>query len=133
MQKSTGSDGFGACFRTIVGKQYLKQYLLLIGERGNEHSLTTAERLDSGPWKHMKLGSKPGTVQPLEWYRVKISLRGPHIRVELDDHVLFSCTDDFSQRGPVQLRFHNSAGRFKNIKVSDRNGTVLWEGPPDLP
>lgn len=64
---------------------------------------------------------------------MKISLRGPHIRVELDDHVLFSCTDDFSQRGPVQLRFHNSAGRFKNIKVSDRNGTVLWEGPPDLP
>ena len=78
-------------------------------------------------------GSKSGTIQPLEWYRVKISLRGPRIRVELNDHVLFSCTDDFSQRGDVQLRFHNSDGRFKNIKVSDSNGTVLWEGPPDLP
>ena len=36
----------------------------------------------------------------LEWYRVKISLRGQVIRIWLDDHSLFACKDDFAQMGP---------------------------------
>ena len=79
------------------------------------------------------LRSVPCATRPLEWYKVKASLRGPHIRIELDGHVLISYTDDFSRRGPVGLRFWNGAGRFRNIKVSAPDGTVLWEGPPDLP
>ncbi len=60
-------------------------------------------------------------------------MRGPRIRVELDDHLLYDCTDNFTQKGSVALRCFNSAGRFRNIRVTAPDGTVLWEGLPDLP
>lgn len=77
--------------------------------------------------------TSPGTIQPFDWYKVKVSLRDQHIRIELEKHVLFSLQDDFSQRGAVSLRFYNGAGCFRKIKVSAPDGAVLWEGPPDLP
>lgn len=64
---------------------------------------------------------------------MKVSLRRQHIRIELDDHVLFEGTNEFKLRGSVSLAFLNSAGRFRDVKVTAPNGTILWEGPPDLP
>jgi len=114
---------------------------LVVGGLGNMHYLTgerlgnraTEIRSKPGTIKPL-VRSKPGTIQPLEWYKLKISLRGPSIRIELDDHVLFNCTDNLSQRGLVVLRCYSSGGgRFRNIKVTAPDGAVLWEGPPDLP
>ncbi|WP_406698042.1 hypothetical protein V5E97_04230 [Singulisphaera sp. Ch08] len=77
--------------------------------------------------------SIPGTIRPLDWHEVKISLRGQRIHIELDDRELFACTDNYSQKGDVSLYFSNSSGRFRNIKVTAPDGTVLWERPRDLP
>ncbi len=79
-----------------------------------------------------ELRSEPSTIQPDEWYKVKISLQGPHIRIELNGNLLFALRNEFSKIGNIQLRNWDSAVRFRNIKVTAPNGTVLWEGPPDL-
>jgi hypothetical protein len=128
-RKSAGQGGFGACFRTAQGKQYL----LMIGDPREKYFLRIEERSGDGRWIPRELGSKPGTIQPLEWYKLKISLLGPHIRIELDDHLLFAVTDESHQKGRVQLRGTGDGAQFRNIKVSAPDGTVLWEGLPDLP
>ncbi len=125
-RKSDGPEGFGCGFRDGGDG---KSWTLHIGGLGNKHYLHQW----SYATRQVKLiQSSPGTIQPLEWHRIKVSLRGQHIRIELDDHLLVSHTEDFNQRGAVNLRFYDSAGRFRNIKVTAPDGTVLWEGPPDL-
>jgi hypothetical protein len=124
-RKSAGPLGFGCAFRVDP----VKRYLLQIGGPYDRHYL---ERT-LGPTRDKMIESTPGTIRASKWYRVKISLRGLRIRIELDDQVVFSCFDDFTRRGIVSLGFFDGAGRFRNIKVSAPDGTVLWEGPPDLP
>jgi hypothetical protein len=127
-RKSAGPDGLGAMFRTSEEGNY---YLFWLGINNNKtHDLLRGSRSAKGA---SVIQSIPGSIRPREWYKVKISLRGQRIHILLDDHVLFECAEDFSQKGNVSLRFYNSAGRFRNIKVTAPDGTVLWEGPPDLP
>jgi hypothetical protein len=125
-RKNSGPDGFGGGFRHGEGNAYQ----LVIGGLDAKHYL---QRVSSSTRQATVIQSIPGTVQPLQWYNVKISLRRQHIRIELDDHVLFSGIDDFKPRGAVSLSVFNSAGRFRNIRVTAPDGTVLWEGAPDLP
>jgi hypothetical protein len=128
-RKIAGRGSFGVCFRASAGKQPL----LMLGGLGNKHRLTIEESLGNGRWRPIELGSKPDTIRRLEWHKLKISLRGPRVRIELDDHLLFAPTYEFSQKGGLQLRGDDCAVRFRNIKVAAPDGTVLWEGPPDLP
>ena len=106
-------------------------YTFFIGGSDYKHSLGQTR-----PTHKTEIRSTPGTIRPLEWYKVKISLRGSHIRIELDDQMIFDCRDDFSQKGRVKFgansKFTSSAGRFRNIKVTDPAGKVLLEGLPDL-
>jgi hypothetical protein len=63
---------------------------------------------------------------------VKVILRGQRTRIELNDQLLFNCVDNFSPQGFVSLRFFAGAGCFRNISVTTPDGTLLWEGLPDL-
>ncbi|MGO9465240.1 MAG: protein kinase domain-containing protein [Isosphaeraceae bacterium] len=126
-RKSDGPHGFGGSFRQGDGQEYG----LAIGGLDGKHSLNRWSSNSTPPYTLIQ--SIPGTIEPLRWYKVKISLQRQRIRIELDDRVLFSGTDDFKLRGSVSLRFFNSAGRFRNIKVTAPDGTLLWEGLPDLP
>jgi hypothetical protein len=124
---SAGSHAFGANFR-ISGNGDLKCYVLIFG-LGNTHSISRWSR-SGGP---KEIQSTPGAIQPHQWYNVKVSVRGFHIGIELDGQLLFAVEDEFSQDGCVCLKCYGSAGRFRNIKVTGVDGTVLWEGAPDLP
>ncbi len=126
-RKSAGPDGLGVAFRSSDGRLYS----LVLGSLNASHLLGIWSRAPTkrNPW----LRSTPGTIRPLEWYKVKISLRGQFIRVQLDEHLLFACKDDFCQKGNLFLCCYDSAGRFRNIKVTAADGSVLWEGVPDLP
>jgi serine/threonine protein kinase len=125
-RKSDGPDGLGVLFRCSDGKLYC----LVLGALGNTHNFNIWSR---SPKIDRIIQQTPGTIRTHEWYKVKISLRGQHIRIELDDHLLFACQDNFVQKGSLSLAWYNSAGRFRKIKVTAPDGTVLWEGPPDLP
>jgi hypothetical protein len=92
--------------------------------------------MSNGTWSATEIRSKPGTIQPLRWYKLKISLRGSHAHIELDDHSRFDFTTKrrfTGAKGGVQLRTYGCARRFRNIKLTAPDGTVLWDGPPDLP
>jgi serine/threonine protein kinase len=123
---SAGREGFGGGFRLADGNGYT----LGIGDSDGMHKLA---QWSNATRRATFIRSVPGTIHPGVWYSVKISLRGRNIRVALDDRELISAWDDFSSRGIVSLRFYNGAGRFRNIKVTAPDGTLLWEGPPDLP
>jgi hypothetical protein len=126
--KSSGPDGLAVGFR----QSEPGRYTLFIGSTDHKHSLGQTRATH-----RTEIRSIPGTIRPGHWYKVKISLRGSHIRIELDDQMLFNCRDDFSQRGLLAFgansKYTLSAGRYRNIKVTAPAGTVLWEGPPDLP
>jgi hypothetical protein len=128
VRKSAGIGWFAAAFRgnSVEGKFYV----LKLGEIGNKHSLIG---WSPSALNHTELRSTPGAIQPAEWYKVKISLRGPRIHIELNDHLLFALTDESRQKGSISPRCIDSAGRFRNIKVTAPDGAVLWEGPPDVP
>jgi hypothetical protein len=80
-----------------------------------------------------EIRSKPSAIQPHVWYKVRISLRGPKIRIELDNQSLVTLTSGFSESGTIALKCWDCAGRFRNFKVTAPDGTIRWEGPPDLP
>src|SRR5262249_50420749 len=91
----------------------------------------TVEACANGkPWKIyvQKKASIPGGV----WQRARVSVRSGHAQCFLNDQKLFECTIDTHSNGRVGLRTWNSYYRFRNIKVTRPDGTVLLEGLPDL-
>jgi serine/threonine protein kinase len=126
--KIAGRGYFVALFRANGGKQYL----LDVGDAGEKVRLV-AEKASGDGWSRSVLHSKPRAIRQREWCSVKISLRGPRIRVEVDGQALFIVVDDLNLQGGVQLRGESCAVRFRNIKVMTPEGATLWEGPPDLP
>ena len=89
--RSSGPDGLAVGFRVCEQGRYT----LVIGGSDHQHSLGQSSN------HRTVIRSIPGTIRPFEWYKVKISLRGSRIRIELDDNVLFECRDNFSQKGHV--------------------------------
>lgn len=124
--KSAGPDGMEAQFRQSEGKSYNlwlgggfnKTYG--VGRTSQRRRVSVLDRIN-------------GTFGLDQWHNVKISLREKEICVWLNGLEILRCTDDYSARGSVALVGLDSAGRFRNIKVAAPDGTVLWEGPPDLP
>jgi hypothetical protein len=125
---SAGARAVGAHFRTSNINNDQKCYVLIFG-LANKHSLGRWSKSGGGH----EIISTPGTIQPHQWYKVRASVRGQSIRIELNDDELFAVDDEFSQSGNIALKCWNSDGRFRNIKVTAPDGTKLWEGPPDLP
>jgi serine/threonine protein kinase len=124
---SAGSRTVGAHFRVDPANDN-SLYALILG----------SERYTLGRWSMSggiapDIESKPGAIQPDQWYQVKISLRSTHISIIIDDHLYFDVDDTFSNKGFVALKCWGSDGRFRDIEIRAPNGTVLWKGPPDLP
>ncbi len=121
--KGEGAGGIAIDFRSLGQKTYV----LDVGV-SNKHALHH--------WSTPNLRavrSRPGEIEPHKWHKLKISLRGRQIRIELDGELLFALRDDFSLKGAIGVHCVDCSGRFRNIKVTAPDGTVLWEGPPDLP
>jgi hypothetical protein len=115
--------GIGVAFRYSEGKAYI-------------FAAAPDNKLVFNIWSraaNRDIQSVRGTVRPDEWHRFRISLMRKRIRIELDDQFIFDLTDDFNLQGRVRFHGWGGIGRFRNIKVSAPDGTVLWEGPPELP
>lgn len=67
------------------------------------------------------------------WYKQKVEVRGSHIRCFVDGKLLFDRHDDSHPRGMVGIGSHNTVTRWRNFKVTAPDGTVMWEGFPELP
>jgi hypothetical protein len=72
----------------------------------------------------------PGRIEPGKWYLVRIQARGSRFKVFLDNQQLFDFEAKGLDRGAVGLRTSQSSARFRNIRVTDPQGHVLFEGLP---
>jgi len=76
---------------------------------------------------------KPGSIQPGRWYDIRIRTEGKRIRVWLDGEELFNETVDGEPiTGQVGLGTWNTAAEFRNLKVKNHAGQVLFEGLPQI-
>jgi predicted Ser/Thr protein kinase len=67
-----------------------------------------------------------------QWYRVRVSVRGPHCQCYVDEQLIFDFTDHSHLGGAVGLNTFKTKARFRNIKVTAPDGKILWEGVPEL-
>jgi hypothetical protein len=87
---------------------------------------------DAGKVDDRNVKDLKDTVQPNVWYTAKFSLRGDNAECYLDGVKLYAFPAEKFRAGKVGLETFGSDYRFKNIKVSAPDGTVLLEGLPDL-
>jgi serine/threonine protein kinase/tetratricopeptide (TPR) repeat protein len=70
----------------------------------------------------------PGEVIIDHWYRMRVEARGNRFRFVLDGKPLTSAYIEGFPRGCVGLSTFNTSARFRNLKVTDPDGKVLFEG-----
>ena len=85
-----------------------------------------------GKWGH--------DVEPIKvrhqadrWYKMRVEVRGKHVRCSLDNKLLFEFDTDQFPRGRVGLGTWNAAVRWKNLTVTAPDGRVLYKGFPAVP
>jgi tRNA A-37 threonylcarbamoyl transferase component Bud32 len=93
-----------------------------------------AEADGDRPWRELARADQ--ALSDNEWYHFRVSVRGSHLECWIEHPMLttklFDLDDNQHGRGRVGLRTVHSAYRFKNLRVTDPDGKVLWEGLPAL-
>ncbi len=67
------------------------------------------------------------------WYKMEVRLRGDHYRGFLDGEPAFDFKTSKNPEGGVGVRSWRTAAKFRNFRVTDPNGKLLFEGLPELP
>ena len=67
------------------------------------------------------------------WYKMEVRLRGDHYRGFLDGEPAFDFKTSKNPEGGVGVRSWRTATKFRNFRVTDPNGKLLFEGLPELP
>lgn len=125
MRSEGGKDGFGVGFRMAGPADF---YLANFGGWGNKLFLVQADQ--SGKPGDNLPGPKRLVVEDGRWYTVRIEARGELFRVYLDGRELLAFRDGRHARGGVGLRSWGSVNRFRNIKVTDPAGRILFDQVP---
>jgi WD40 repeat protein/serine/threonine protein kinase len=89
--------------------------------------------VDAGHWRQNSANSKAGGLALDRWYAVKIEVRSGASRCFVDDKLQFVQSEPKFTHGQIHIRLWGVAARFRQIKVTDPQGKVLWEGLPPLP
>ncbi len=82
-------------------------------------------------WKENRsvvLRSVPGKADRRRRYRIRVEARGNWFQMFLDGKLLLSAWSDENPHGCVGLQTNHAAARFRNLKVTDPDGKVLFEG-----
>ncbi len=66
------------------------------------------------------------------WYSMRVEVRGAVIRCFADGIEIFKYTDDSLPQGMVGFQTFNSRVKWRNLTVKAPDGTLLWEGFPDV-
>lgn len=80
----------------------------------------------------MTAKGKDNPLQTGRWHLARVKVRADHGECYLDGAKIFDFKAEHHAGGMVGLRTGNAPYRFKNIKVTAPDGTVLLEGLPDL-
>lgn len=128
-QKISGREGFLVLFRVKGLRDF---YWLNVGGWSNtaaavERSIDNRRKVVS-PWR-------PFRVEEGRWYKIRVLCQGRRIRVWVDDDLLLDFTDDEDAHlgGQVGVGTWSTRAKFRNLKVTSLDGTILFEGLPEPP
>jgi WD40 repeat protein/tetratricopeptide (TPR) repeat protein len=124
-QRVDGSEGFAVGFRMADSDN-----LLAANFGGWSNQRTGVEVKTEGDVKIHWASMWPQSIEAGRWYRVRVHARGDRFTVLLDDTEILSLTEHGHPHGAVGLHSWNTANRFRNLKVTDPRGKVLFEGLP---
>ncbi|MCC9605568.1 protein kinase [Blastopirellula sp. JC732] len=121
------SEGSALFFRALSDRD---NCVLITGSYGG--TIMDVTKRVRGEW--IRIGMPYGIEHEFRrWYTQKVEVRGDHIRCFVDGKMMFDRHDDSHPRGMIGLGSHNTVTRWRNLKVTAPDGTVLWEGFPDVP
>ena len=123
-----GPQGFGIVFHY---RDPGNHYFLYLGSYGNHASELCS--LHQGRWDRQPGMYRAGPIRRGEWYDVRIEVREEQFRCLVNGELLFSSRDDRFKSGLVGFRPWGCAARFRDIQITAPDGTLLWNGLPDLP
>ena len=128
-RKLEGAEGFLIIFRSVNKDEF---YWYNLGGWGNKrHAL---EKGVKGRRWGVVSPSVPGRIETGKWYRIRVRCEGARLRVWLDDRLLLDFTDGKAPhlKGRVGVGTWLTKAEFRNLKVTDLKGRVLFRGLPDL-
>jgi WD40 repeat protein len=124
-KKVGGTEGVGLLYRAL-GSGYGD---FVLGASGNKVDCARCtERGHTG-----QLAGRDGGLEMGRWAKLHVRLRGTRCQCYLDDRPVFEVENRTNSYGAVGFWTWTTAVRFKNIRVTDPEGKVLFEGLPDLP
>ena len=119
-----GKQGGIHLFRAQDASNY---HVFTLGPYGG--TFDEVHRIENGMWVR--------DVNPIRrkyeldrWYAVAIRVQGDKIQCSLDGKESFAYTDAHFPKGQIGFATWDSVVRWRNIKVTDPDGKVLWSGPP---
>lgn len=128
-KKTAGNEGFLALVRANDAQFFW------VNIAGWTNTVTRLQHL--GPPRSADLGPRgiPTKVAVGEWYKVKVRCEGNRVQAWLNDQQVCdaSVPEDLAHGGCVGLGTWQTAAEFRNCKVTDLAGKVLFEGVPELP
>lgn len=76
-----------------------------------------------------------GTVETNRWYTIRVRCEGTHVQAWLDTTKIVdtNLTGEMAAAGNVGIGTWNTAAEFKDFKVTDLAGKVLYQAVPALP
>jgi tRNA A-37 threonylcarbamoyl transferase component Bud32 len=98
----------------------------------NSHLFPSGRRIEVNPGSYTVLGSIPGQMEKNCWYRMRLEARATIFKLLLDGKTIISTESGLCPRGCIGLFTTGTSARFRNIKVSDPSGRVLFEGVQGL-
>jgi alpha-N-arabinofuranosidase len=128
-RKDAGYEGFLVLFRAIDEDNF---YWLNLGGWGNsQHSI---EKEISNQREVISPFIK-GEITEKEWIPIRISVNGSRMEIFLNNQLLYNYTDTIHPilRGAVGIGSWSTAVSYRNLKVTDKAGKVLFSGLPAAP
>jgi tetratricopeptide (TPR) repeat protein/serine/threonine protein kinase len=115
-----GGSEVGLVFRATDRDDFL--YAVIGGWGNTNHSILIAHKGLTG------IGFAKGQSKKGRWYRLRIEARRERVKMFLDGKLLMTVDAGERLRGCVGLVTNPVHARFRNLKVTDATGKVLWEG-----
>ena len=101
-----------------------------LGRDNDEWESATSTVNGKEIWNRGHRGKK---LESDRWCDLRVSVRGTRCECFRDGESVFQYDDQKNLKGAVGLWMWQSCVRFREIKVTDPTGKVLFEGLPDLP